>query len=238
MASSEKPWALAIDTSAITASVAVVPIGLDTGDAGAELLWKAGRNHTATLLSQIDALFRLCGIESGDVGAVAVTVGPGSFNALRVGISTAKAFSFAEDVPIFGVGTLDAAAFAFNEWGKPVRAFVDAGRTRVVMADYRPTPDGLVRRSELVHRTRPELADELIEPTILAGELPEPDAHELARAELVILPPPSVRRRRASILVDIIYPRWLAGDADDLIRLEPIYVHSTSRKPATGKRAT
>lgn len=234
----ERNWLLAIDTSSLTASVALAPLGEDPGATGAELLWAAGRNQTATLLSQIDALLRLCGIGTADLGGVAVTTGPGSFNALRVGMSTAKSLCFAEDIPIFGVGTLDALAFAFHTWRLPVRAFVDAGRRRVVVGDYRSDETGLRLRADLEHRSREELAEGLIEPAILAGDLPAEIARDLAANERVILPPPSVRRRRASILLDMVYPRWLAGDADELATLEPIYIHSRPRRRTVGKQAT
>lgn len=233
----ERSWLLGIDTSALTASVALAPVGEDPGTTGAELLWTAGRDQTATLLGQIDALLRLCGIETSSLSGVAVTTGPGSFNALRVGLSTAKALCYAEDVPLFGAGTLDTMAFAFHTWRLPVRAFVDAGRRRVVVGDYRPDETGLRLRGELEHRTREELADGLIEPTILAGDLPAEIARELVANEQVILPPASVRRRRASILLDMVYPRWLAGDADELAALEPVYIHSRPRRRTVGKQA-
>lgn len=230
MADGTKSWVLAIDTSAVVASIALAPAGVDPGEAGAEFVWRAGRNQTATLLSQIDSLMRLCGIHSDELGAVAVAIGPGSFNTLRVGLSTAKAFSFAHDIPIIGIGTLDAAAYAFRQCEMPVRAFLDAGRGRVVTGDYRVSGDRMVLHGGLEHRTRNQLADGIIERTILAGELSAADAEHLASFDLVQVPAPSIRRRRASILLDMAYPRWCSNDGDDLFRLEPIYVHSRPQR--------
>lgn len=231
-------WLLAIDTSAITASVALAPVEHDLGEPGAELTWKAGRNQTATLLGQIDGLFRLCGITPDRLGAVAVAIGPGSFNALRVGLSVAKGFAFANGVPILGVGTLDAAAQAFAGLGHPVRAFVDAGRRRIVVGDYRLVNGTLMLQGALEHRLRDELADGLIEPTILAGDLPEELSSELATHERVILPPVGLRRRRAAGIIDIATPRWRAGECDDLVALEPLYIHSRPRRQRSGKRSS
>jgi len=233
-----RPWMLAIDTSAGGAAIALAPAGDDAGFAGVELSWPAERNQTPTLLAQVDHALRLRNLTNDDIGAVAIAVGPGSFNALRVGMSTAKAFAFGLELPIFGVGTLDAAAFAFTGLGLPVRAFVDAGRDRVVCGDYRITPGGFQPRGELLHRRRAELADGLLEPTILAGELSEAEARSLAEHGTVVLPPPSARRRRASILIDLAARRWLHGEADDLDRLEPIYVHSVSGHTAHGVSGT
>jgi tRNA threonylcarbamoyladenosine biosynthesis protein TsaB len=167
---------------------------------------------------------------------VAVAIGPGSFNALRVGLSTAKGLAFGLELPIFGIGTLDAAAYAFTGMGLPVRAFVDAGRGRVVSGDYRLSAGGFQPRGELVHRRREELADGLLEPTILAGELSAAEAEQLSALGTVVLPPPAARRRRASILVDMAARRWLTGDADDLDSLEPIYVHAVAGHASHGVR--
>lgn len=232
----ERPWLLAIDTSSGAVSLALTPAGRDAGVQGVEHSWPAERSQTTTLLSQIDGALRLANIGSADLGAIAIAIGPGSFNALRVGLSTAKALAFGLELPIFGVGTLDAAAYAFTGMGLPVRAFVDAGRGRVVCGDYRLSAAGFQPRGELVHRQRDELAEELLEPTILAGELSAKEALRMSDLGTVVLPPASARRRRASILVDMAARRWIAGEADDLDRLEPIYVHAVAGHAAHGVR--
>ncbi len=229
-------WMLAIDTSALTASIALLSAD-DPAEACTELVWTAGRNQTATLLGQVDAQLRLAGISTEDLGAVAVAIGPGSFNALRVGLSVAKSLAFAHAIPIFGVGTLEAAARSFEGLGFPVRAFVDAGRERVVVGDFELRGDVLVARGELEHRLRPDLADGLIEPTILAGDLPEALADELATNACVVAVNPALRRRRASSLIDLAIPRWRANDADDLVSLQPVYIHSRPQQQRSGKRS-
>ncbi|MFW6074677.1 MAG: tRNA (adenosine(37)-N6)-threonylcarbamoyltransferase complex dimerization subunit type 1 TsaB [Chloroflexota bacterium] len=231
-------WLLALDTSATVASIALAPVQGGPAEVAGEITWEAGRNQTVTLLGQVDGLFRLCGIEADQLAGVIVATGPGSFNALRVGMSVAKTFCFAHDLPIFGIGTLEAAAHAFADRQMPVRAFVDAGRKRVVVGDFRPAGGGLVQRGELEHRTRDELADGLIEPTVLAGDLSEEMAFELGGDERVVIPPPAVRRRRASLFLDLGYQRWLTRDADDLIGLEPVYIHSRPRRTMSGERST
>lgn len=230
----ERDWLLAIDTSSLSASLAIAPA--DLRSRGAELTWDAGRNQTASVLGQLDSLFHLVGVEVADLAAVAVATGPGSFNALRVGMSLAKGLCFAREIPILGVGTLDALASAFVDRGLPVRAFVNAGRNRVVAGDYRPSADMMLPRGALEHRTPEELADGLIEPTILAGELSVEHEGQLRDHERVILPPPSMRVRRAGHILDVALRRWREGDVDDLLTLEPVYIHSRPRRTASGER--
>lgn len=231
-------WLLAIDTSAETVSLALAPAGEHYGRPGAEITWRAPRNQTAMLLGQLDNLLRLCGLETSDLSGVAVAIGPGSFNGLRVGLATAKALCLAHGLPIFGVGTLDAVAASFEGWGKPVRALVNAGRSRVVIGDYRIGLHGLTLAGALEHRRFDELAEGLTEPTLLVGDLPEQVAANYREDPNVILLPPATRRRRASILIDMVHQRWLEGAADELASLEPIYVHTGPPQPAMRERAT
>ncbi|CAN5751496.1 hypothetical protein BH23CHL2_BH23CHL2_02210 [soil metagenome] len=235
--SQRSDWLLAIDTSSITISVAVAPVGLRFGTPGAEMTWLADRNQTATLLGEIDALLRLNSIETSDLSGVVIATGPGSFSALRVGMATAKGLCLAHQIPIFGIGTLDAAAAQFEGWGRPVRACVNAGRKRVVAGDYRPGLHGLTLAAALEHRTLDQLADGLTEPTLLVGDFDEAVADQYRSLDEVILLPQSTRRRRAGILIDMAYERWINGKHDELASLEPIYVHGRPERATAGNRA-
>lgn len=217
---------LALDTSNLVASLALAPVGEDSGRAGAEITWNAGRHQTTTVLAEVDHLLRLANVDTGQLGAVAVATGPGSFNALRVGLSVAKGLAFSLDLPIFGVGTLDVAAAGVSHAGHPVRAFVEAGRSRIVVGDYRQNNGSLELHGALTHLTHTELADGLLEPTVLAGELAQSERELLQGRQHVILPLPAEGRRRASVLLDLAAVRWRDGKADDLLALEPVYIHS------------
>jgi tRNA threonylcarbamoyladenosine biosynthesis protein TsaB len=60
-----------------------------------------------SVLEDIDLLLREAGVEPGELDALAVGIGPGSFTGVRIGLSTARALAFALDVPAAGVSTLD-----------------------------------------------------------------------------------------------------------------------------------
>lgn len=226
-------WVLGIDTSSDVASIALTPLA-DHEVFGAEIAWEATRNQTATLLAEIDHLCRLTGIESDDFVAVIIATGPGGFNALRVGMSVAKGLAFAGGIPIAGVGTLDIAARSVADWGLPVRAFVPAGRRRVVYADYRRHNGQLTRQGEIVNREAGDLAADLLAPTVLTGDLSVADERTLREQPNVVLPGAGTRRRRASVMIDMALPRLLAGDVDDLTTLEPLYLHQQRPEVAAG----
>jgi tRNA threonylcarbamoyladenosine biosynthesis protein TsaB len=67
-------------------------------------------SRAVTLLEDVDALLRQAGAHTGDVEALAVGIGPGSFTGVRVGLATARGLALALDVPVAGVSTLEALA--------------------------------------------------------------------------------------------------------------------------------
>ncbi len=211
---------LAIDTSTEVAGLA-----LYDGRLVSEISWQAGRNQTASLLGEIHHLLRLNHRDIKDLRAVAVAIGPGSFNGLRVGLSTAKALSYGLEIPIIGVVTLDAVAYPHVHGGGPIRAFIAAGRGRAVVADYRRRNERWERLSDLRNERLEHLADDLLEPTILAGELSRELEEKLGSNSLAVIPPPALRVRRPSYIAEIAFQRWQAGEVDQIESLEPIYVH-------------
>src|SRR6187431_1856868 len=65
-----------------------------------------GMNHTAQLSPIISQLIQSASIKPTDLGAIAVSSGPGSYTGLRVGSSTAKAMAYSLGIPLIAVPTL------------------------------------------------------------------------------------------------------------------------------------
>ncbi len=221
----DRRWLLTIDSSTELAGVA-----LFDGERSAELCWHAGLEQTTTLLAQVDQLLTLNGASLGDVPAVAVATGPGMFNGLRVGIGVAKGFVLGLGVALLGVSTLDVTAHPYAPFGRPVLAVVAAGRGRLVWAEY--GGNGGWRQSVPPRNgTVAELAAhamELTEGVIVAGELTPEQETALRDVAHAIVPPRTLRTRRPAALADLAWHRFRAGEADDPITLEPLYVHAAA----------
>ncbi|GGF51275.1 tRNA (adenosine(37)-N6)-threonylcarbamoyltransferase complex dimerization subunit type 1 TsaB [Echinicola rosea] len=86
--------------------------------------------HAQKLMPAIKSLLDQAGLESGDLAAVAVSEGPGSYTGLRIGVSTAKGIAYAHQLPLIAVGTLDALA-------SQVLPMVDHGAFVIPMIDAR-----------------------------------------------------------------------------------------------------
>lgn len=129
---------LALDTSTRQASVALCTEQILLG----EYTWQVGNNHSVELLERIQRLFAECGTAMQTLDAIAVATGPGSFNGLRVALTTAKSLAFALQKPLVGVSTLDIIAAQHRDWRGPICAVLEAGRAELYTACYTVTlPD-------------------------------------------------------------------------------------------------
>ena len=208
----ERRCILAIDTSTDWAGIA-----LTNGRDWAELNWSSGRWQTSQVLPEIERLLVRLDMTIGDVGAIAAAVGPGSFSGLRVGLSLAKGFALAAELPLIGVSTLDATMFGWTDELRPLVGVVRAGRKRSVWAEHGSIDDVRSGEASLLVSSVPQGAR-------VVGVFDDEVAIELL-AKGCVVPDEPLRRRRASAVAVIGRRRWLAGDVDDPAALEPVYIH-------------
>ncbi|GIW03455.1 MAG: tRNA (adenosine(37)-N6)-threonylcarbamoyltransferase complex dimerization subunit type 1 TsaB [Thermomicrobiales bacterium] len=225
--SRRQSWLLAIDTSSEQAGIALLH-----ATRTAETVWFAGRDQTTTVLSEIDCLRRLVGIDLSDLAAVAVATGPGMFNSLRVGMSVAKGFVLGLDLPLIGIPTLDIAAYPYSRNPGHVIATVAAGRGRLVWAIYGGAPVAW----RLLEPPHNGTLDELIAaalaiglPLTITGELTGEQERAIRATTQATVPPPSARMRQPLALAELAWQRLEAGDVDDPVSLEPVYLHPVPR---------
>jgi tRNA threonylcarbamoyl adenosine modification protein YeaZ len=131
---------LAIDTALERCSV-----GVSSGGRPPVLISETiGRGHAERLFGMMSAAMDEAGLVFADLDRIAVTVGPGSFTGLRVGIAAARGLALVIGCPVAGIGTLDAIAETARETvgAVPVLAALDAKRDEVYAqafdADGRP----------------------------------------------------------------------------------------------------
>jgi tRNA threonylcarbamoyladenosine biosynthesis protein TsaB len=132
---------LAIETATSQVSVAIA------GHEGVLGLFEVsrGRRHAETVAPAIQFVCGQAGITLGEIGAVAVDVGPGLFTGMRVGLASGKALAQALRLPMIGISSLDLLAFPLRHARHTIAAVIDARKGEVFRAFYRPVP-GVVQR--------------------------------------------------------------------------------------------
>ena len=124
---------LAIDSSGLTASVAV----MSNGKLAAEYTVNNKKTHSQTLLPMISEIMKALELEPKDLDCIAISCGPGSFTGLRIGSATAKGLGLALNKPVAEVSTLKGLAYnLYGNEGCVICPIMDARRQEVYTGAY------------------------------------------------------------------------------------------------------
>ena len=133
-------FTLGVETATLTLSVALFE-GMTCVE---ERTTHAPRGHAALLLPEIQAILQARGLGPADLDLIAVSMGPGSFTGIRIGMATARALSWASGVEIVGTCSLEALAEGLGAVNVLVAPVLDARKSEVFGAVYRVDARGHV----------------------------------------------------------------------------------------------
>lgn len=212
---------LIIDTSSNIVSVALS----HKSEILASLTWQTIQNHTIELLSNLICLLQQTKVECDSIGAVIVAKGPGSFNGLRVGISTAKGVAFTLGIPLLGVNTLEAEAYLFAFTELPLCPIHKAGRGEIATALYRQKDNKWQCLEAENINTVKNLCRRIKQKTLFCGEIPSAVISEIQQnlGNQAIISP-SNNFSRVSSLAILGWRKLNKGEQDDPVTLQPIYL--------------
>ncbi|MCK9399128.1 MAG: tRNA (adenosine(37)-N6)-threonylcarbamoyltransferase complex dimerization subunit type 1 TsaB [Bacteroidales bacterium] len=94
-------------------------------------------SHSSTITVFIEEIMKIAGMPFSALDAVAVSMGPGSYTGLRIGVSTAKGICYAIDKPLIAVGTLQSMATGILKQLKEYDEFLPSGALLCPMIDAR-----------------------------------------------------------------------------------------------------
>jgi tRNA threonylcarbamoyladenosine biosynthesis protein TsaB len=213
---------LAIDTATRTISLALH----DGERVWAEQTWATRDHHTVELAPTVAAMLAHAGLAACQLEGVAVTLGPGSFTGLRIGMGFAKGLALACATPLIGVPTLDVLVAAQGHVLGRLCAVLQAGRGRVSVGFYgwgggwQPEGQPFIARWEDVVESIGDV------PTQVCGEIDRAGREALAGlGDTVEVARPADNLRRAGFLAELAWGRLHAGQSDDPASLAPIYLH-------------
>ena len=156
---------LAIDTATSSCSVAV----LNAERLLAELTSEKKQTHSKHLMKMIDTALRMAGAQLAEMDAYAVTIGPGSFTGIRIGISTVQGLAVALARPAVGVSSLEALANQVGVSNHLICPLLDARKDEVYAALYRFENDGLRQIIEEQVSSIEELLSGIEAPCVFVG---------------------------------------------------------------------
>ncbi len=209
-----------IDTSTSLCSTALVEDGRITATRSCE------REHSAFTAPFVKEMLDERGLKAADCSAVGVSMGPGSFTGLRVGVSTAKGLCFGAGLPLIGVGSLDTLVWQARDKGllpegcTAVVPMIDARRMEVYTAVFSPEGE---RRTPV----EPKVIEAGAYDALLAGGpvLFIGDGAEKCRE---VLAHPNARfigcRPEAASMLHPVLQAWEEKRFEDVAYFEPFYL--------------
>lgn len=225
---------LALETSGATGGVAL----LDDARLLAELALDPRRRSAQSLAPAVAEVLAAAGRRPTEVHIVAVTVGPGSFTSLRVGVTTAKVFAYAVGAAVLGINTLEAIAAESSlaakvDIGATIAAAIDAQRGDVYAARFRAVDDGQLEclAPPAIHRADDWLAA-LEHGWTITGPALETLAARLPGG--VTIAPREAWMPAAATVGRLGARKYAAGQRDDLWTLAPFYLRKSAAEEKRG----
>jgi tRNA threonylcarbamoyladenosine biosynthesis protein TsaB len=217
---------LAIETATAVCAAAIVTNGVLRAEESLE----AKNIHAERLLGMIDGTLRRSGLAVSDLEGIAVSLGPGSFTGLRIGLSVAKGLVFGLEIGLAAVPTLEALAWRIADSPAGARApyilsTIDARRDEVYCQLFTQSEQGPVS-SGLPQDLPVDRVKDLLEGkrTIVTGDGAEKVMGSLSGSILWSVAEPALRRCSAETVARLGEHLLRAGQGADPATLEPLYI--------------
>ena len=218
------PTILHIETATDVCSVAL--------SRGAEVIGlkeeAGGNNHAKHLLPFVEEALKQGGCTVKDLDGVAVSVGPGSYTGLRIGVSTAKGIAYTAGIPVMAIGTLEGIAqgakalwTGSDDVQPQIVPMIDARRMEVFTARY----DFAMNMMEEVSS---KIVDENTFAELLASQTVVFCGNGMPKCRELLSASPNARFVDAPVSARYLLPaalkKWQEQDFEDVAYFEPFYL--------------
>lgn len=221
-----RPLILAVENSGLCGSVALV----SASGCLAEYSLISPKTHSKRLLATIDELLRETEVTIFDVDAIAISLGPGSFTGLRIGLATVKGLCMAAEKPLIGVSTLDALAMQLPLQPRQVCSILDARKKEIFAACYKNDTRGVPNLIMAPAALSPEaLAGRILEETVFIGDGIQLYGEFLSEklGPLYHEVPPSLFFARAGAVAAVALHLFARGEFLDPLSAAPLYIRAS-----------
>jgi len=220
---------LAIDTATRFISIALH----DGHTILMEQTWQSDNLHTEQLAPAIQQLFQFTETSPDQLTAIGVSIGPGSYTGLRIGVAMAKGMCAVHNLPLIGMSTLDLLAYSHTQHqaNTGLVAIVAAGRGRVIVNSYRWKKGHWQSHSDPRLMTWEKLIETIDGTAVITGEI-NSHGHEIietaiASGKPISIASPAIRVRRASYLAHYAWEQFRATENKSVFhptKLIPLYM--------------
>jgi tRNA threonylcarbamoyladenosine biosynthesis protein TsaB len=225
----KQPLILSMDTATPCSAVALTFGTRQNGRVLASLSLTGNVTHSRRLFAAIDHLMGEAEVDWQTIAGIGVSLGPGSFTGLRIGMATAKGLAAAAGKPLFGVSTLDSLA-ARCVTSKLICTVLDARKKEVYAAFHRCNENGYSERiSDMTVMAPENLAASISEPVIMVGDgaMVYEELFKKLLGEQVIFAPSQLHEPSASSLGMLAGEMFESGAQLDLAEAVPVYIRSS-----------
>lgn len=225
---------LGIETATMTGGIAL----LDENRLISEYTLNVRTTHNARLMPALDQMLKDSSVDKYEISGIAVSLGPGSFTGLRIGLATAKGLAMGLDIPLVGIPTLDALARNIPFSMYQVCPVLDAKKKEIYTSIFRYEDSELIRLTPYSVIPPDELIKQIHEKTIFLGDAV--DAYKSLLfgklGDMAIFAPDSCRLPRAAIVAEMGLAKLKAGKYLDIASAEPIYIRPSDAEIAIANR--
>ena len=229
---------LSIDTSSQVSSVSV----LSAECVAAEISMQGALTHSETLMPHIETALAMARVKKDELDGIAVSIGPGSFTGLRIGLASAKMMAYALHIPLIAVPTLEALAHHCVCEGVRLVPVMDAQKGNVYVQEFTWRADGdaltLHEESSLAILPLAEVIARLSkteQPVLLLGDAMQRKV-DVELPVNVRLAPIHARMPRAARVGLAALTRLARGETDDPVTAVPLYLRRSEAEVLWEKR--
>ena len=217
---------LALETATLTGGAAIVD---DSAGLIGEVRIDVKVAHSERLMPSVEWLLEASNLTIEEIDAFAVSIGPGSFTGLRIGVSTVKGFAYAANKPIVPVPTLDAMAGMFTFCPHIICPMLDARKNQIYTALYKWEGTRCEKIMPEVAADPVEFLGQINETVVLTGDGSE-TYRELIVSTLkdnAVFAPATKMSPSAAAVAEIAVEKIKRGITADPVSLTPFYIRKS-----------
>ena len=212
---------LALESATLAGGAALLDGDVVVGESRASI----ALTHSERLMIAVDRVLQDAGWTVRDLQGLAVSIGPGSFTGLRVGLATIKGLAMALSLPVAPVPTLDALASTLPFADAPVCPLIDARKGEVYLSLYRWRDGRMAREWDYLALSPAAAAERLSAPVIVLGDGVTACRPHLERlGDAVRVAPPAQRLPSPAVVAQIGHALLEAGEGVPADSLLPLYL--------------